>query len=251
MAASPHPLVWVGFLAFFVVALVVGVRLLLLARRTRRLPELCIGIGVLGIGPVGFGLFVVAQQLGVASPFHRLLAGTGMLAVAAGVCCKFVFNWRVYHPTSTALRALVFAVVLAHAVTFVYQGLGPGFAAYNELNWSYTLRILLQIGALLWGSAEALHYWGLMRRRTRVGLADPVVTNRFLLWGIGAGAAGMGSLVGTAAQITLGTASYEIPWVLASSSAHGLVAALAIWLAFLPPSAWTRRVQRRAAAAAP
>ena len=143
MAASPHPLVWVGFLAFFVVALVVGVRLLLLARRTRRLPELCIGIGVLGIGPVGFGFFVVAQQLGVASPFHNLLAAIGMLSVAAGVCCKFVFNWRVYHPTSAVLRVLVFAVVLAHAVTFVYQGLGPGFAAYNELSWSYTLRILL------------------------------------------------------------------------------------------------------------
>lgn len=251
MTSSPHPLIWVGFLAFFVVALVVGVRLVLLARRTRRLPELCIGMGVLGIGPVGFGFYVIAQQLGTASPLHTLLTGTGMLAVAAGVCCKFVFNWRVYHPTHQALRLLVFAVVLVHAATFAYQGLGPGFAAYNDLNWSYYVRILLQIGALLWGSAEALRYWGLMRRRTRVGLADPVVTNRFLLWGIGAGAAGVGSLIGTLAQVAMGTSAYEVPWVLASSSAHGLVAALAMWLAFLPPSAWTRLVQRRAAAAAP
>jgi hypothetical protein len=251
MTPGPHPLIWVGFLAFFVAALVVGVRLVLLARRTRRLPELCIGVGVLGIGPVGFGFYVFAQQLGVTSPLHALLTGTGMLAVAAGVCCKFVFNWRVYHPASNALRLLAVAVVLAHVITFAYQGLGPGFAAYNELNWSYYLRILLQIGALLWGSAEALRYWGLMRRRTRVGLADPVVTNRFLLWGIGAGAAGVGSLIGTVAQVVLGAPSYEVPWVLASSSAHGLVAALAMWLAFLPPAAWTRLVQRRATAAAP
>jgi hypothetical protein len=53
-------LIWVGFVAFFVVALTVGVRVLLLARRTRELPELLMGIGVLGIGPVGFGLMVVA-----------------------------------------------------------------------------------------------------------------------------------------------------------------------------------------------
>jgi hypothetical protein len=249
MTPGPHPLIWVGFLAFFVAALVVGVRLVLLARRTRRLPELCIGVGVLGIGPVGFGFYVFAQQLGVTSPLHTVLTATGMLAVAAGVCCKFVFNWRVYNPSNRSLRMLVVAVVLAHVVTFAYQGLGPGFAAYNELTWSYYLRILLQIGALLWGSAEALRYWGVMRRRTRVGLADPVVTNRFLLWGIGAGAAGVGSLIGTAAQIVLSAPSYEVPWVLASSSAHGLVAALAMWLAFLPPAAWTRLIQRRAAAA--
>ena len=57
-------LVWVGFIAFFVVALVVGVRVLMLARRTRELPELLMGIGVLGIGPVGFGLQVAAQHVG-------------------------------------------------------------------------------------------------------------------------------------------------------------------------------------------
>ena len=47
-------LVWVGFGAFFCVSLVVGFRLLALSRRTGELPELLIGIGVLGIGPIGF-----------------------------------------------------------------------------------------------------------------------------------------------------------------------------------------------------
>jgi hypothetical protein len=48
--------VWVGFAAFFVASLTAGVRLVMLWRRTRELPELLIGIGVLGIGPVGYGL---------------------------------------------------------------------------------------------------------------------------------------------------------------------------------------------------
>ena len=41
----------------------------------------------------------------------------------------------------------------------------------------------------------------MMRRRLQIGLGDPVVANRFLLWGIGAGAAGLGSFIGVAAQI--------------------------------------------------
>ena len=248
MQAGSSPLVWVGFLAFFVVALVVGVRLLVLAHKTRRLPEFCIGVGVLGIGPVGFGAQVAAMQVqvqGDAPGLASALAALGFMAVAAGVCCKLVFNWRVYHPERPGFIALVALAVVAYLAMLVAQG-RLGFPAVPPFDWSYYLRISLQVGALLWGSAEALRYWGLMRRRARIGLADPVVTNRFLLWGIGAFAAGFGTLVGTVAQIVTGVPTVQEPWVLASSSAHGLVAAVAMWLAFVPPAAWTRMVARHA-----
>ena len=38
--------------------------------------------------------------------------------------------------------------------------------------------------AFAWGGFEALRYFFLLRRRQALGLADPVVTNRFLLWAI-------------------------------------------------------------------
>jgi hypothetical protein len=250
MQPGPSPLIWVGFLAFFVVALVVGVRLLLLARRTRMLPELCIGIGVLGIGPVGFGASVAAVQLEGSSPgLASALMAFGSVGVAAGVCCKLVFNWRVYHAERRALAGLIAFAVAAFVVLFVVQAL-DGFPSVVPVNWTYYLRSSLMIGALLWGSAEALRYWGMMRRRVRIGLADPVVSNRFLLWGIGAFAAGFGSLVGNVVQVVTGVPSTEIPWVLASSSAHGMVAAVAMWLAFVPPPAYTRLIERRRAASA-
>ena len=106
----------------------------------------------------------------------------------------------------------------------------------------------VQIAALLWGSAEALSWFVRMRRRARVGLGDAVVANRFLLWGIGAGAAGLGSLIGIVVQIVTGAMSTQVPWVLASSSAHGFVAAVAMWLAFVPPAGYVRWVQARASA---
>ena len=65
-------LVWVGFLAFFVASLVVGIRLLLLWSRTRELPELLIGIG---IPLVGF----VTYQNGPWVGLIVLIAGMSML----------------------------------------------------------------------------------------------------------------------------------------------------------------------------
>jgi hypothetical protein len=246
--AGPPPLVWVGFLAFFVVALVVGVRLLALAYKTRRLPDFCIGVGVLGIGPVGFGAQVAAMQVPATSPgLARGLVALAFVAVAAGVGCKLVFNWRVYHPERRGFLGLVALVGAAYLIMFAGQ-VRRGLPAVPPMDWAYYLRMLFQVGALLWGSAEALWYWGMMRRRVRIGLADPVVTNRFLLWGIGAFAAGFGTLVGTVVQIVTGVPTTEEPWVLASSSAHGLVAALAMGLAFVPPAAYTRMISRHSPA---
>lgn len=246
---SGHPLLAVGFLAFFVVALVVGVRLLLLARRTRQLPELLIGIGVLGIGPVGFGLVVLAREISATHPhLYSVALGVGAAAVALGVFCKLVFNWRVYHPGSEGLASLLY---LAAALLLVaYAGdFAQGFRRYADITWQFYLRSPIQVGALLWGSGEALAYWSKMRRRVRLGLADPVVANRFLLWGIGAGAAGVGSLIGVGANVVMDAVRPDNPWILASSSLHGLVAAVAMWLAFVPPAAYVRRVAARAASA--
>jgi hypothetical protein len=102
------------------------------------------------------------------------------------------------------------------------------------------------VGCLLWGSAEALRYWRVLRRRLRLGLTDPVVTNRFFLWGLGAGAAGLGSAIGVVAQLATGLSPLEVPAILLSSSLHGLTAAVAMWLAFLPTAGYRRMIESRA-----
>ena len=80
-----------------------------------------------------------------------------------------------------------------------------------------------------------------MRKRLALGLTDAVTTHRFLLWGIAAGAAGLGTAVGLAAVALHGLEATLYPWVLASSSAHGTLAAVAMGLAFFPPRAYLRR----------
>jgi hypothetical protein len=249
MSAFLESFVGIGFLAFFIASSVVGVKLVLLWRRTRELPELLIGLGVLGIGPVGFGFLTVGELCVAGSPdLARVLIGTGLLAMSVGSGAKFVFNWRVYHPQNAALKVFVVTACALLGVCLVWEWQATGFRTLVRPGPSYFLRISLQVGCLLWGSSEALRYWDRMRRRMRLGLADPVVANRFLLWGIGAGAAGVGSAVGGSVQWWTQLAPIELPWVMLSSSLHGLAAAVAMWLAFVPNAAYTRRIRARAAA---
>ena len=185
-----NPLILIGFLAFFVVALVVGVRLLALWWRTRELPELLMGIGVLGIGPVGFGLMMVGVGLMDSDPAlgNAAFAG-GTISSAAGVIAKAVFNWRVYRKRSP----LAIAAALAIAGSLMVLGLhvmDGRWVSTGTLVWDGLLRSSAQVGCLLWGATESLLYWQKMKKRQRLGLADAVVVNRFLMWGIGAGFAG-------------------------------------------------------------
>jgi hypothetical protein len=130
--------------------------------------------------------------------------------------------------------------------TFIWSGVMDSFATQGPLTPHTLLRSTLQIGCLLWGAAESFAYWLKMRRRVKIGLADPVVSNRFLMWAIGAFAAGWGTAVGTVAQIVTGVATTELGWVMVSSSMHGLVAAIAIALAFIPPGFYVRYIQASA-----
>lgn len=239
---------WIGFGAFFVASLTVGIRLVALWWHNRQLPELLIGLGVLGIGPVGFGCLTFGQILqsdfGAASHF---MFAVGILAASGGAFAQYIFNYRVYHPDSWVVRDIVRAAGLGLLACYFWLWASSGFSHVpQEVDASYVIRSVLHVGCLLWGSIEALRYWRMMRRRTRLGLADPVVTNRFFLWGVGAGAAGVGTAVGTVAQMWIGRPPLEIPWVTLSSSMHGLVAAVAMWFAFLPTEAYTRFLLERA-----
>jgi len=247
--------VWLGFGAFFVVSLVVGLRLLSLWHRTRALPELLIGVGVLGIGPVGFGAVMagtamIARGWPPDATSVRAVFALGSATVVCGVVAKCVFNWRVYRPASRP-AALATAVIGAGlAALWLHGGLSRGVLPADPADAATVLQSTLQVAALLWGSGEALRYWRLMCRRRALGLADPVVTNRFLLWAAGAAAAGVGTAIGTGASWATGIASTQIPWVVTSSSLHGLVAAIAMGLAFVPPRPYTAWIRRRAVAPA-
>ena len=230
-------LVWVGFGVFFVAALTVGLRLVALAARTRRAPELLIGLAVLGIGPVGFGLQTGAGLIDDPAAAETL-AAVGAAALAIGVWAKLTFNWLVYRRDSRIATIATGLLAIGIGVQLLAQPmLGSFLAAARNVPLS-SVRNVIQVVALGWGASEAIAYWVRLRKRARIGLADPVLANRFLMWGVSAAAAGLGSAVGVVASLVTGAAIQEMPAILVSSSAHGLVAAIGMWLAFVPPRAY-------------
>ena len=240
-----------GLILFGVISTWVGLRLVLLWWSTRQLPELLIGVGVLGIGPLGFGASAAAGILATGAPgLAHGLALWGAFAASAGIAAKFVFNWRVYHPSEAWAARIAFTGIGVVAVVLAASVFVGGVEHGLELPRWYLTRGVFQAGCLLWGAVEAILYWDKMRRRERLGLADPTVTNRFLLWGIAAGAAGLGTAVGVTFQLATGIPSAEVPALLLSSSLHGLVAAIAMWLAFVPPRAYTLWIRAQSSAPA-
>ena len=237
-----------GFLAFFVVSLWVGIRLVLLWSRTRQLPELLMGLGVLGIGPLGFGIAMAAFLSAQNSPLlAKVLVALASVTIGAGVSAKYVFNWRIYHPGSRVARAAVIAAIATIFASIVAAGFTNHFApeAWQQDGWSQ-VRQVVQVGALWWGAAEAFVWHLRMRRRVKIGLGDPLVANRFLLWSIGAGAAGLGSAVGAVVALVTGQAFTDLPGLTLALSLFGLTSASALWLAFVPPARYLDWLRSRA-----
>jgi hypothetical protein len=233
----------VGFGVFFLVSLAIGLRLVAAATRSHQAPELLIGIGILGIGPTGMGCMLAAALLhSFGFEAARVPTAVALLAIATGSVASCVFNWRVFRPDSAVARGWVFASALLFGIAFGLEMGTTGFGSPLQLGPGGTATSALCTANLLWGATESLLYYALMRRRLRLGLADPLVTNRFLLWGLGIGAAGVGSLLSVTVQVVSGLSMSELPALTLSNSLFGLASALLMWVAFVPPAAWRRYI---------
>jgi hypothetical protein len=105
------------------------------------------------------------------------------------------------------------------------------------------------ISSGIWIGVEGLHHYGTSRPRVRLGLCEPIVGHRYLLWGLA-------GVFWTLLDFLYVGQSLEF-WVTGSWSAtlDNLVgfldiAALAmIWLAFFAPAAYQRKINASAVSA--
>ena len=244
---------WLPFLGagtFLTLSLGLGVRLLVLACRTGGLPETCMGVAFVASGCLGAGCQLMAQAPGLLSPQDAATAmGAGRILVHVGVLCQALVTWRVFRPGQEWARNLFTAVVASLAgVSFGYAwDAALGDAAYSGIwFWCESATHLVAIG---WGAVESLACWDAMRRRVALGLADPVVANRFLIWGIAIGAGALALLLGPVIHI-LGAGSPAALLLAAWAATLGLVSLLGYALTFFPPKPYRRWVARHAAAPA-
>lgn len=230
-----------GIACLIVSCAAVGLRLVALGARNRRLPELAMGAGYLLFGALGYPLAAVARASAAEGA-----AGAGLWLAAAlaiqnlGVLGGYVFSWRVFRP-GRAGAAVTAAGALLLAASWIGHGVEPGWAgAESRGPWYYT-GLAARAAAFVWGAVEAFVFWTRLRRRLALGLADAVVTNRMLLWGTNSLVIALAFGVFAAATLA-GTGVNAVPVVLAIT-ACGLGAAATMTLAFFPPARYLRWVE--------
>jgi hypothetical protein len=189
MAALAGSLYLVSTIAFCAICLVIGVRLVRLSRRGGGRVDLLLGLGIGLTGGLGYGLLIgVAIARQAAGDEERALftaaSGLGRALHDLGVACVLAFVVQVFRPGVAWARALAGAMVAVMTVGLVGYVLSDGFAHGRPGGFWYWLEFSVIGTYPLWASAESLAYWVRMRRRRALGLADPLVTNRFLVWGV-------------------------------------------------------------------
>jgi hypothetical protein len=225
-----------------VVMSLLSLRLFRLASRTRQLPELMVGVYFLLV-PFAISLAIRVDRF---DPAHAaaVRAGANALFTAGGVAL-LLFTWSVFRRDAGWAKSLAFG---GSALLAAVWAAGFPLGAYEG---SATFALLAPVFAsYCWVFAESLRYYGLMRRRQRLGLVDPVLANRFLLfalWTGGVVAITLLAVAGALFQVLHGGyqdgGGLANPALLGVTRVLALPIAVAIWLTFLAPAryhAWVR-----------
>jgi len=231
---------------------VVGFRLVHLAYKSRGLPELLLGAGMIlgGVfgGPLEGAGVSATPELGPTIAGRMILVGKILSVV--GVTSHTCFIWRVFRPQTRWAMALVAVIVGLLLAGFVgYWINGTYVTGEISLLW-FWVNLLAQLGVSLWLVVEGYTYYRQMKRRLALGLADPVLCNRFLLWSL-AGVATIVVLLTSIPPTFLDPDKYALLLTtdLFVFSASGVIVSILYFLTFFPPAAYRRLLQASTEAA--
>jgi hypothetical protein len=242
-----------GSLAFILVGAVIGVRLLLLWRKTRELPELLMGLSLtlfaMVVQPAIVSSNVIGHHFGNNARLAALAFAFG--GVTTMLVCLYRFTFIVFRPESKLARVWVWfagCVMVGTSIALVWSisqsTPGAGHSILTQICvFCFSTNFLI---AMLWIAIESLRYRSLLLRRLALGLTDPVLVNRFGLWGSGCGIAGL-SPIGTmiCAAMNIDIATHPVP--LLNTAITGTWIAFTWYLSLLPPQSYLDWVRARAA----
>ena len=232
-----------------------GGRLLRRARRGGGAPERLLGLHLLlAIGVGSLLLTIATTSLHTGEPLPPLvfdaLTLAGNLATLAGLMAALWFNYRVFHDgqPSGRLVAIVASLLMWSGFALYVEagGMKVGTAdLYGRASWPYVGAMVL---GDLWLVSDALRFRSQLLRRLALGLAEPLVVDRLLLWSVASLArvglvliAPLVSVLVTAPELRLAI----VTPALSLSALLILTATVSLWLMLCPSEAYRRWVARR------
>ncbi len=234
----------IAALSQFVMSILVGVRLILLARRTRRLPEFALGTAQVGGSGVGYPLLVISYLLSSSGlPGATPLLVLSMLVIAFSIWMFFLFTWRVFRPDArwAAIFSIAGILVLLASGSGAMIAIARAGGITQAVHADETMILVFNITAgtgYFWSAIESFSYYGKLRKRIALGLGDAVVRNRFLLWavlGFGLGA----TMAASTVLVAVGANPVSSAAGVAAFGLTGFIVAACLYLTFLPPTVYT------------
>lgn len=237
----PTPILIISF-AFLGLAALLSARLVRSAWRSRGAPDVLVALFFVG-GVAGYAALLVRRALPELSPSpYGGLAQLGNAGLLLPCLCIVLFTWRVFRPgerwACCAALGLSLTTVGAHAMVHWLAPLLGAPAAAPSAGVTYWIGTVARAFGFGWACSESLLYWSRARRRVVLGLADPLVCNRFLLWALWSGAAGAILVIRVVASTWLGADDVQrgLPTAIAIGQlVAALLCATSICLTFAPP----------------
>lgn len=224
---------------FLLVMAALGIRLLALARRRRGLPELLLGLAFLFSGALGIGLEAGAVIAGDQIQNPGQLLGFAKLFTLLGMLSSCLFTWWVFCREHAKSLLIVLAIMSLQIVGFLgHMNSGTFPAGPVESHW-FWVELVGRIASPLWLGIESCHYWVATRRRLEIGLGDPVLTHRFLLFTL-ASAATVLCLLASIPPRYFPAGHPILDASLMLFAVGGVATALAYSLAFFPTAGYRR-----------
>jgi len=255
-------------LALVALSVVIGLRLLRMAPWGSGRPELGLGLYFLISSGLGTALSVAtyvgwsSAEIALSDDAARAINGSFFVVNTVGMICLLVFTQRTFRADSAGARAGVWALTAVMLLSLAWLAASEGFAVRVLNGAPYWIHWTARLAAMVWVAAESFHYWSLQRRRLVLGLADPVVSNRFLLWGVWSTVMTLMAFCDPLARLwyfhIAGTATNWVPeigrpiiqFVVPVSCTLNLAAVALLVLTFFPVASYRRWVSARAPKAA-
>jgi len=240
---------YIGSAAASLAYFVLGARLVRLSIRTGSAAEWLLGLTFL-IWTLSYTLWVIAIALqGQPALESQLLIASRLATNLGGVGIAF-FPLLAFRRGSTWAKRLSASIVIcliAGRLGSIWAGDPEGLEPLTNVWWWFEW--IGEIAPAIWIGAEGLHHYGTTRPRVRLGLCEPIVGHRYLLWGIA-------GVFWTLLDFVVVGQFVEFwatrSWSAALDNLVGFceIAALAmIWLAYFAPAGYQRRINSSAVSA--
>ena len=220
--------------------LIFGVRLSSLGQRTGGGPERLLGIHYLcsGVSYACFEISVVVESGAVWIEF------IGRALYSVGLVPLLLFTRNVFRRDVRWATWLVWGMSTCLFVGVTFSALGGDFEGVTISNpWFWPDWVGYTV-PYAWIGMEAALAYSAANKRARIGFAEPVLANRFLLWALFGLLTTMSSIALIPLYIEVEATGVWPAWGDYFVGGLEFSGMTALWLAFFPPKAYLRLIHR-------